>query len=136
MSEISGHGLMLMQHPYGNYVVQLVLEIWKEEASHEFISTIQGRVSQLCLQKFSSNVVEKALELEAIRKSIICELIDNEKISELLASQYGCYVLRTISQKCEQEFKSKMLFIVKKTTSEIYIAKLLPLWNEIIHNLS
>ena len=27
MSEISGHGLMLMQHPYGNYVVQLVLEI-------------------------------------------------------------------------------------------------------------
>ena len=47
MTEILGSALLLMQHPYGNYALQTVVDLWGEEASHEFICAIQGRVSQI-----------------------------------------------------------------------------------------
>lgn len=136
MSEILGGSLMLMQHPYGNYAVQTVIEIWKEEAAHEFISAIQGRCSQLCLQKYSSNVMERALKIENIRKSIVKELISYGKIPELLLSQYGSYVLRTAADNCEKELKEEMLTIIRPTTLELHNAKLKPLWAEIVYKLS
>ena len=135
MSEILGNSLVLMQHPYGNYAIQSVLDLWKEEAAHEFNSAIQGRVSQLCLQKYSSNVMEKALKIENIRKSIIKELVGYEKISELLMNQYGAYVLRTTSECCESEFKHDLFKIVNEVTKDLHCPKLNPIWREIIKNL-
>ncbi|OMJ88375.1 hypothetical protein SteCoe_9692 [Stentor coeruleus] len=136
MSEILGNSLLLMQHPYGNYAIQTAIEIWKEEAAHEFFSAIQGRCSQLCLQKYSSNVMERALKIENIRKSIVKELISNGKIPELLLSQYGSYVLRTTAEYCEKELKNELLVVVEPATLEMFNLKLKPLWTEIIRKLS
>jgi hypothetical protein len=136
MSEILGSALILMQHPYGNYALQTVIEIWKEESAHEFISAVQGKVSQLCLQKYSSNVMEKALKIEAVRRSIIRELVGNGKIGELLLSQYGSYVLRTTAECCEEEYREELLRIVREETGDMRNAKLRPLWTEIVGKLS
>lgn len=136
MSEILGGSLMLMQHPYGNYALQTVIDMWKEEAAHEFLSAIQGRSSQLCLQKYSSNVMEHVLKVENIRKSILKELISNCKITELLLSQYGSYVLRTAAEYCEKEFKVELLAIIKMAAADMHNIKLKPLWEEIVNKLS
>lgn len=136
MNEVLGKALMLMQHPYGNYALQTVIDLWGEEASHEFICAIQGRVSQLCLQKFASNVIEKALKVEVIRKCIIRELLTNNKVQELLSSQYGSYVLRTASLYCDEEFKHDLLRLVQESSDTMFNAKLKPLWNEILMNLN
>ena len=136
MNEILGDLIVLMQHPYGNYEVQSILEIWKEEVGYEFNSAIQGRVAQLCLQKYASNVIEKALVIEVVRDSIIRELLTYEKIKELVCNQYGCYVLRTLSLNCEKSDKEKILPEVKKGVSVAYVPKLKPLWQEITKNLS
>jgi hypothetical protein len=136
MSEVLGSALLLMQHPYGNYALQTVLDLWGEEASHEFICAMQGRVSQLCLQKFSSNVMEKALKVENIRRCLIGELLSNGKIQELLSSQYGSYVIRTASIFCDADMKLDLLKVVKEGCDNLFNAKLKPLWTEIILNLS
>ena len=136
MNEILGDLLVLMQHPYGNYAVQSVLEIWKEEVAYEFSSAIQGRVAQLCLQKYASNVIEKALVIELVRDNIIKELLTYEKIKELVCNQYGCYVLRTLSLNCGKFDKEKILGEVKRGISAAFVPKLKPLWQEIIKNLN
>lgn len=136
MTEILGSALLLMQHPYGNYALQTVIDLWGEEASHEFICAIQGRVSQLCLQKFSSNVIEKALKIENVRRCIIGELLSNGKIQELLSSQYGSYVIRTASLFCDKDMKEDLLNCVKTGCENVHNSKLKPLWNEILINLS
>lgn len=135
MNEVLGKALMLMQHPYGNYALQTVIDLWGEEAAHEFICAIQGRVSQLCLQKFASNVIEKALKVEIIRSCIIRELLSNGKVQELLISQYGSYVLRTASLYCDEEFKHDLSRNIKEASDNMFNAKLKPLWNEILNNL-
>ena len=136
MNEILGDLIVLMQHPYGNYAVQSVLEFWKEEVSCEFSSAIQGRVAQLCLQKYASNVIEKALVIEVVRDIIIRELLTYDKIKELVSNQYGCYVLRTLSLNCKKHDKKLILPEIKKSVSVTYVPKLKPLWQEITKNLT
>jgi pumilio RNA-binding family len=136
MSEVLGSALVLMQHPYGNYALQTVLDIWKEEAAHEFCSAVQGKVSQLCLQKYASNVIEKALKVENIRKWISREIMGNGKIEELMMSQYGSYVLRTAAENCEEEERREMMGVVKMGLEVGNNAKLKPIWIEIVGKLS
>lgn len=136
MNEILSDALMLIQHPYGNYVVQSVLELWKEEVAFEFVSAIQGRATQLCLQKYASNVIEKAIQIENIRDSIVKEIQSEEKLKEILNNQYGSYVLRKISIECNSSQKQVFLSLINPIFEIIYSAKLQPLWKEILENLN
>ena len=136
MNEILGDLMLLIQHPYGNYAVQSILEIWKEEIAYEFSSAIQGKVVQLCLQKYASNVVEKALGIENIGESIITELLCEGKIRDLIGNQYGCYVLRTMSLVCNAKNRPAVLLAVNNSLAGMFAPKLKALWQEILENLS
>lgn len=50
--------LNLVQDPFGNYVVQHILAKAPEQ-SDNLIRGLLGHLTDLCVQKFSSNVVEK-----------------------------------------------------------------------------
>ncbi len=52
-----------MQDPFGNYVVQYVLELGYADASIAVMNNLFGHYCDLAQQKFSSNVVEKCLKL-------------------------------------------------------------------------
>lgn len=54
------------QDAFGNYVVQYVLELGMPEASACVIQKLRGNLTELSLQKFSSNVVEKCLKLSGV----------------------------------------------------------------------
>jgi hypothetical protein len=129
MTEVLGESLFLMQHPYGNYAVQAILENWKEEIAFEFFGMISGKITQLCLQKYASNVIEKAAKVEYIKNCILKELLETDKIKELLMNQYGCYVLRTFAKSDWQGFHESLSSCLKEIpkTSQ----KLSPLWKDI-----
>lgn len=61
MTEIIQHALTLVQDPFGNYVVQYVLDLGEANFSDQLIRRFIGHVSYLSVQKFSSNVMEKVL---------------------------------------------------------------------------
>lgn len=58
MAEISKHALPLVQNPFGNYVVQYVLELGVVKYSESVIARFVNHVYILSVQKFSSNVIE------------------------------------------------------------------------------
>ena len=60
MSVITYHALPLVQDPFGNYVVQYVLDLGEVEYTDALVRRFLEHVSDLSVQKFSSNVIEKA----------------------------------------------------------------------------
>lgn len=55
--------VLRLQDPFGNYVVQYVLELDIADASIAVMNNLFGHYADLAQQKFSSNVVEKCLKL-------------------------------------------------------------------------
>ncbi|KAK3233493.1 hypothetical protein CYMTET_56216 [Cymbomonas tetramitiformis] len=100
VSEIAVNALALAQDPFGNYVVQYVLELGMSMASSKVIRALAGEYAPLSLQKFSSNVVEKCLklggpELEEDRKIIVREIMVSPHLGRLLQDAYGNYVVQS-----------------------------------------
>ena len=135
MSEIIGNALFLMQHPFGNYSVQYVIEGWGDETAFDLYSCIKGKITQLCLQKFASNVIEKAIKVEALRECIVKEIFIEDKFKELILNQYGCFVLRTFSKFCAKNTKQILVPLALKTMQQCSFPKLQPLWKDILEEL-
>lgn len=78
-----------MQDPFGNYVVQYVLELGHVEATATIMRQLYGQYPELAQQKFSSNVVEKCLKLGGpglaeCRERVIRELMVSPLLPRLL----------------------------------------------------
>lgn len=80
---------MVLQDPFGNYVVQYVLELGHVEATATIMRQLYGQYPELAQQKFSSNVVEKCLKLGGpglaeCRERVIRELMVSPLLPRLL----------------------------------------------------
>jgi len=126
ISEIQERALALVQDPFGNYVVQYILDL--ENVSIDVCSSLVpkllGSMTTLSTQKFSSNVIEKCLKIGSTKTIVkICrELINNSKVLNpgnfdedaedpifaLLSDPYGNYVIQTAlseaASHCPKEF--------------------------------
>lgn len=79
----------MAQDPFGNYVVQYVLELGHTEATESIMRQLCGHYPELAQQKFSSNVVEKCLKLGGqglaeMRERVIRELLNSPLMPRLL----------------------------------------------------
>ena len=110
LSELMGDFLMLIQDPYGNYTMQLLIDIWKEEIAFDVICAIKGRVCQLSRQKFSSNVVEACIREEAIRDAVFKEI--GPSLRSIGGNLFGGYVVKT-AMKFASEAQRQVM--VKRT---------------------
>lgn len=59
---LTDNALNLIQHPYGNYIIQAALDYWKEEDVVPMLMKFANKYVNLSMQKYSSNVVEKCME--------------------------------------------------------------------------
>ena len=59
VNEVIVHALPLVQDPFGNYVVQYVLDLSQDLMTVEIIKKFLGHVDILSMNKFSSNVIEQ-----------------------------------------------------------------------------
>ena len=78
-----------LQDPFGNYVVQYVLELGHVEATATIMKQLYDHYPDLAQQKFSSNVVEKCLKLGGpglaeCRERVIRELMLSPQLPRLL----------------------------------------------------
>jgi hypothetical protein len=128
--------VVLMQDPYGNYAIQHLLEVWGPQSYAGLISNIRGNVAQLCIQKFSSNVMERFMREKRLRDEMIVELLHEDKIQLLLNCPYGCYVVKTAAEFAEPKLKERLRNIILKVRQLLYVKKLAPRWDEIIQILN
>ncbi|KAL7416616.1 armadillo-type protein [Mrakia frigida] len=97
VTEITYHGLTLVQDPFGNYVVQYVLDLNDNRFSDAVTRQFIGNVCALSVQKFSSNVIEKCIRVAEpdTRKILIAELLNRNRLEKLLRDSFANYVVQT-----------------------------------------
>lgn len=105
IAQVEKQAMKLMQDPYGNYVVQYVLDSCTAEEAYGVIVKPLGNIFELSIQKFSSNVIEKCLEKapERVRQNYIKEIINCPKMNKMLQDQFANYVVQRALCVCSEE---------------------------------
>ncbi len=100
VAEVVRHCVPLIQNSYGNYVVQYTMELdgGRDHHADDIVEMVTAYGIQLATQKFSSNVIEKCLELATphMRSVLIDAMIVDPGFPQLLRDPFGNYVV----QKC------------------------------------
>jgi hypothetical protein len=95
--KITAHSFHLVQDPFGNYVVQYILDLNDHAFTAPMCQGFQGKIAELSKQKFSSNVIEKCIRCADMNSKalMIEELLDVEQLEQLMRDSYGNYVIQT-----------------------------------------
>lgn len=111
---LSENCVEISQNPYGNYAIQYILEEWGVNECNSIVKVIADNIASLSVQKYSSNVSEKILELLKDKKKSYClkQLFFNSKVLNVLKNKYGRYVLQKavkwMTAQEKEEIKVKM----------------------------
>jgi len=134
LGQLAHHALDLVQSPYGNYAVQHALEEWGGPRCMPIFRTLEGRMMQLSIQKFSSNVVEKLFcsAPEEFRIRFISELIESEKMSVLVNSNYGHYVVKRALQLAEPHQVRLLLDAIRGNINGLPNRRLRAKWEKVM----
>jgi len=112
----------LLNHEYGNYVVQRMLAYGREEDRRAIFERLVGNILALSKQKHSSNVVEMMLTYgdAAQRHEIIDEILNGYCIDQNFVNKsaalsmaedaYANYVMKTVLDILEEGPKRERLF--------------------------
>ena len=90
------HTRVFVKNPYGNYVVQYVLELKNVEVNKRIGEQLLGSLLILGREKFSSNVIEKCLEHNSsdMKEALVLEILSADSFYDFLLDQYGNYVIQ------------------------------------------
>ncbi|KAK0615811.1 armadillo-type protein [Bombardia bombarda] len=94
---ITQHAVTLVQDPFGNYVVQYIIDLNEQTFTEPLVRQFGGRIPQLSRHKFSSNVVEKCLRCagDVSKDMIVNELLAPGEMERLLRDSFANYVIQT-----------------------------------------
>jgi hypothetical protein len=104
--KITSNSFDLVQDPFGNYVVQYILDLNDPKFTTPMCEGFRGKVVELSRQKFSSNVIEKCIrcaEMPAKAMMIAELLVDVEDLEQLMRDSYGNYVVQTALEFAPQD---------------------------------
>ena len=116
----------------GNYIIQNI--ILKDDLNLKFtiIKTIIKNIVDYSNQKFSSNVVEKCLDVEEMKNKVIDEIIKNNNFEQILLNEYGNYVVQKALSKSDQ---NKQYKIFKLLVPLIHKLQCLPFGQKLLSKL-
>ncbi len=128
---VKENALQLISHPFGNFVIQVVVECWNDY--NDILYLFDKKYYSLSLEKYASNVVERCIEKdENILNNYIEEIININKICEVMKSNYGNYVIQKAIKLAKGEYKKKLVFNAAKDINKIKEAKLIKKWKSIL----
>jgi hypothetical protein len=113
--QISNNAFILVQDPFGNYVVQYILDLNEPFFTEPLVAMFKGKVGQLSRQKFSSNVIEKCLRCaqEASRDMLIDEMIQPNEVEKLLRDSFANYVVQTALDYASKETRQRLVDAIR-----------------------
>ena len=128
--------IQLATSPFGNYLIQYLFQIWKNEDIEKINDIIIDNANFLAKQRYSSNVIEKAVDTydSKIKPRLIRSLSLGGDILEIIKNQYGHYVLNKAVKFMDDKLKNEIETILtnqmpemtkkEKTKSKKFIANL------------
>ncbi|TVY84508.1 Pumilio domain-containing protein [Lachnellula suecica] len=113
--QISNTAIQLVQDPFGNYVVQYILDLNEPIFTEPLVAMFQGRVPQLSKQKFSSNVIEKCLRCaqEPSKDMLIEEMLQPSELDRLLRDSFANYVIQTALDYANPQMKTRLIEAIR-----------------------
>ena len=122
----------LIQHPYGNFVIQVIIECWNDY-KEIIINLYKGNFINLSLEKYASNVIERFIEKdEEILNNFIDEIIESNRISEIMKSNFGNYVIQKVIKLSKNKYKNKIVFSAAKEINNLIENKLILKWKSLL----
>ncbi|KAJ5867067.1 hypothetical protein N7534_001620 [Penicillium rubens] len=115
ISQITSHSFALVQDPFGNYVVQYILDLAEPSFTNPLCSTFAGNIPQLSKQKFSSNVIEKCLRTadNYMKRQMIDEFLAGNELEKMLRDSFANYVVQTAMDFCDLETRNRIVEAVR-----------------------
>lgn len=113
--QISNNAYVLVQDPFGNYVVQYILDLNEPIFTEPLVAMFRGRVGQLSKQKFSSNVIEKCLRCaqEPSKDMLIEEMLQPSELDRLLRDSFANYVIQTALDYANPAMKNRLIEAIR-----------------------
>jgi len=113
--QISDNAYILVQDPFGNYVVQYILDLNEPVFTEPLVAMFAGRVGQLSKQKFSSNVIEKCLRCaqEPSKDMLIEEMLQPSELDRLLRDSFANYVIQTALDYANPPMKARLIEAIR-----------------------
>ena len=128
---VKENALDLIQHPYGNFVIQVIVICWNNYK--EIINLYKDNFINLSLEKYSSNVIERFIEKdEEILNYFINDIIKSNRISEIMKSNYGNYVIQKVVKLSKSKYKNKIVFCAAKEINKLNENKLILKWKSLL----
>ena len=124
--EIVQNFVILAESPFGNYGIQYLMENWNKNELNEIKQKIIENICQLSVQQYSSNVVEKAIEIfdDETREIIIKKLFFDDNFIILLKKKFGRFVLHKAVNFMEMNLKKKVeIFLINNINNNKYSNK-------------
>ncbi|KAG5376407.1 hypothetical protein IGI04_041003 [Brassica rapa subsp. trilocularis] len=108
IAEIARNSLHLAQDPFGNYVVQYIIE--QNLGGVNVMFELKGNYVRLATQKFSSHVVEKCLiHYPESRSQIVRELVSVPNFERLLQDPFANYVIQSALSKTKGYVRASLV---------------------------
>jgi len=120
---ISNNFILLSQSPFGNYAVQFLMENWNNIDLIEIFERICENILVLSVHQFSSNVVEKGLEImdEFYRGKIINKIFMEKNFIFLSKNKFGKFVINKAYNIMKPEMQKEFeLFLVNNMNNNIF----------------
>ena len=136
---VKENAIALIQQPYGNFVIQIIIECWKDYK--DIILLFKGYFFKLSLEKYASNVIERCIEKDGeLLNNYIDEIVKSYYIHEVMRSNYGNYVIQKAIKLAKNDYKNKLVFNAAFLVNNLKENKLITKWKSIlmphIHELS
>ncbi|KAJ5787073.1 Armadillo-like helical [Penicillium paradoxum] len=115
IAQITSHSFALVQDPFGNYVVQYILDLAEPSFTNPLCATFGGNIPQLSKQKFSSNVIEKCLRTadNYMKREMIEEFLMGNELEKMLRDSFANYVVQTAMDFCDLETRNRIVEAVR-----------------------
>lgn len=100
----------LVQDPFGNYVVQYILDLDEPTFTQPLCHSFAGKVVALSKQKFSSNVIEKCLRTADMdtKRTLVREMMVGNELERMLRDSFANYVVQTALDFLDADTKEEL----------------------------
>ena len=115
------HCLQLSNNPYGNYLIQYILKVWKNQEIQNILNLIIENAYYMVQQRYASNVIEKCFEIfdDKSRQRLIRNICIEGNILDIIKNQYGHYVLNKTIKYISEDIRIEIENILNNKMPEM-----------------
>jgi hypothetical protein len=115
IAQITSNAFSLVQDPFGNYVVQYILDLSEPHFTDPLCQTFLGNIPPLSKQKFSSNVIEKCLRTAEppMRRRMVEELLVPRELEAMLRDSFANYVVQTAMDFVDADTRTRLMDVIR-----------------------